>query len=119
MKELKSLNKLKNQNKMFNKKQPIKGPRGFYLETISTKQGYDKYTVFLHVIEVERYENNYSRVILEKVEIEKGDDPDKYDWMKTCAKNKFVSIVKTDKVEWLMPTLKNDRRDKILEINKK
>ena len=104
---------------MFNKKQPIKGLRGFYRENITSKQGYNKFIVFLHVVEVERYENNYSRVILEKVEVDSGDDPDKFDWVKTCAKNKFVSIVKTDRVEWLIPTLKNDRRDKILEINKK
>ena len=103
----------------FKKKEQIKGPRGFYRETIYSKQAYNKYIVFLHVVEVERYENNYSRVILEKVEIDTGEDPDKYEWMKTCAKNKFVSIVKTDKVEWLIPTLKNDRKDKLLETNKK
>ena len=106
-------------SKIFGKKQIIKGRRGFYREELEIKSAYRKNVVILYVIEIERFENNLSKVALEYIEIEACDDPDKIDWLKIYAKKKFISIVKTDKVEWLIPTLKNDRKDKILEINKK
>ena len=105
--------------RIFNKNKPIiKGRKGFYEDYITTTYPYSKYVVILYVIEVEMFENNLSRVVLENVEIKSGDDPDKFEYIKLCASKKFISIVNTDNVKWLVPTLITDRRDKIIKINK-
>ena len=75
--------------------------------------------VFVYVEEIEKYDNDMSKIKFKKIEFVNVDTYYKND-LKDMVKNKFASLKKTSEIDWLevKQTLKNIRREKLKQINK-
>lgn len=81
----------------------------------------DVYLVNVHVKEIDRYQNNDSKIELIKVEVTSGFSPDSYSWVKETITRKFSTIKDTSSIVWLEleVDVKKDRRAKLDKIAKK
>jgi hypothetical protein len=81
----------------------------------------DTYDCNIYVDELDRYTNGLSKIKLKKIEVINGFDPHQYEWVRTCAKDKFSELKKTSDIEWLesVETIKTIRKNKLAEIIKK
>ncbi len=96
---------------------------GYYQSNITLKENSDSpsgdvYVYNIHVKELDKYTNGMSKIKIIDIEIVSGFSPNKYEWVKECARNTFSTIRKTADIEWLESeeTTKEQRREKLEKL---
>lgn len=89
----------------------FKGRKGFYEHSFCGAKG------IVYLQEIERYNNDYSKVRFLNIEIYEGYG-DEAKWCRENAEETFTSIRKTSSIEWLEPNIKDQRKEKLKEIEK-
>ena len=84
------------------------------------KQQKNAYTMIIYVKELDRYTNGKSKIEITDIEITSGFHPDKYHYVKQCARSQFSSLKTTSDIEWLESEnlIKEKRKKKLEKINK-
>jgi len=81
---------------------------------------YDVYKSVIYVTELEKYQNGYSKVRLDKIDIISGVNMDNYEYVKKTQSKKFKEIIESKDVTWLEKDkdLTEVRKDKLERILK-
>lgn len=100
----------------------MKKAKGFYtgVMTLSDNGKLYDYDYIVHISEIERYKNEYSKIKLDKIEVTKGFNDSDFKRVKKYIKNEFASIKLTNNITWLesSKSLNEERKEKLNKLNK-
>lgn len=89
---------------------------GFYIENqILSDDEHDpnaitsNYSVVVHILELEKYKNGYSKIKINYLDSNNGYNPSQYNYINDITRKRFNTIVLTSDITWL---------DKNIDLNK-
>jgi len=97
--------------------------KGFYTGEylIEDNSSNNKYEYTVQISEIERYNNGYSKIKINKIEVTNGFELSNYRYIKKCIKADFSTLKLTNDIVWLEPqnSLKKERLIKLNKLNNK